>query len=484
MTRHTPTPFSLPVIGIAVLACLLFVTGSYMIVRHIQGYPSPQMQTLLQRDAQKTFNARHYTLDNGLDIVVIPNHRAPVVTHMVWYKVGSADEKTGHSGIAHFLEHLMFKGSEGLAPGEFSKTVRSLGGEDNAFTSRDYTAYYQSIAAEHLPQIMAMEAGRMRGLNPPENELLSERAVILEERRQRIDNAPPARLSEQMRASAFINHPYGTPVIGWLHEMEQLEWPMIKAFYDHHYGPNNAILVVTGDVTGDEVLALARQTYGRLSPIELPPRDWTQSPPLAGHVSVNMQDPTTRQPQISFLIRVPSARQDKQTALALELIQEIMGGGSSARLYQALVVQQKLATAIDFSYDSAAREDASLWISAYPAPGIEPDMLKRAIEVQLHKLAQNGVSAAELKTAKQKAKDSAIFARDSLSGPAMIIGRALSTGSTLEDIEYWPRDIGRIEAKTVQAVAQQFLDPDNPHVRMAYGTLTPTMVAPQTREAP
>lgn len=236
------------------VACFGFAAWAVTNTKH---ETAPKAAT--ENSIPKLFNAETFTLENGLEIVVIPNHRAPVITHMVWYKVGAADEQQGKSGIAHFLEHLMFKGSGDLAPGEFSKIIRAKGGEDNAFTGHDYTAYYQSIAAEHLEMVMTMEAGRMRGLNPPLDHVESERKVILEERRQRTDDNPSARLAEQMNSLLYINHPYGKPVIGWLSEMADLSWDDAKAFYDRWYAPNNAILIVTGDVTGQQVYDLAKK---------------------------------------------------------------------------------------------------------------------------------------------------------------------------------------------------------------------------------
>lgn len=424
----------------------------------------------------KTFNAHSYMLDNGLQLVVIPNDRSPVVTHMVWYKVGAADEVAGQSGIAHFLEHLMFKGSGDLAPGEFSKTIRSLGGQDNAFTSQDYTAYYQSISSQHLQSVMEMEAQRMRGLNPPEADVLSERDVILEERRQRIDTNPAAQFQEHLRAVHFINHPYGTPVIGWLHEMQQLNWAQAKAFYDTHYGPNNAIVVITGDANPQAVYEAAQGIYGKLPRIDVPPREWPQSPPLPGTLTLENSDKSVLQPQITLLFSVPSAVQDKEASLALSILSDTMGGGASSRLYRQIVVQQKLASAISLSYDPDTRSTASLSISAYPAPGVEPDALKQAILQSLNSLARDGITAQELQTSINKAQDAAVFARDSLEGPAMIIGQALATGQSLEDVEYWPYDIAAVTQAAVLDVARRYLWPDHDgstQTHMTYGVLMP-----------
>jgi len=438
----------------------------------------------LQAYAQKVFDAETFKLDNGLEIVVIPNHRAPVITHMVWYRVGAADELAGESGIAHFMEHLMFKGSTGLAPGEFSKTIIALGGNGNAFTGQDYTAYFQSIAVEHLEKVMTMEAGRMRGMAPPLEEVESERKVILEERRQRTDNDPRGRFGEQMNANLFVNHPYGTPVIGWFHEMEQLQWDGVKAFYNKWYGPNNAILVVSGDVTGQQVYELAKKIYGPISALKtIPERIRTISPPLYAQTKILQRHPAIRQPIIQRLYRVPSHHQNPQDSLALEVLEEIMGAGATSRLYKSLVIEQKLATSAGMSYRSGAWDDATLALYASPAPGKHPEEIERAMEDELRKLVKDGITAQELGDAKTRMRDAAIYARDSLTGPAMTFGASLVTGSTVDDIEYWPHNIEKVTAKQVQNIASRFLDPDatSDHPPVT-GYLLPVIAEPVTTE--
>lgn len=427
----------------------------------LHAYAQAEAQAPAATPAEKVFNAETFKLDNGLQIVVIPNHRTPVVTHMVWYKVGAADDPRGKSGIAHFMEHLMFKGSEGLAPGEFSKIIRALGGNDNAFTGQDYTAYFQSIAAEHLEKVMTMEAGRMRGMNPPPAEVESERKVILEERNQRTDNDPRAKFAEQMDAMLFVNHPYGTPVIGWYHEMETLTWDDAKAFYDKWYGPNNAILVVSGDVTGNEVYELAKKIYGPLAAVEtIPERKRTLSPPLPALTKVVQYNPAIREPVIQRDYRVPSYHQNAGDSLALQVVEEIMGGGPTSRLYKSLVVEQKLATEADIGYQSSAWDDSTLSVYATPAPGKHPEDIEQALESELRKLVKDGVTEEELKDAKTRMQAAAIYARDSLTGPAMTFGYSLATGSSVDDVEYWPKKIEGVTAEQILDVAKRFLDPD------------------------
>lgn len=451
---------------IAVLTLLCLSHGTAL-AQSVQEKPATA-PTQTEQERQKVFNAESFTLDNGMQVVVIPNDRVPVVTHMVWYKVGAANEPAGKSGIAHFLEHLMFKGSkviggDDLPPGEFSKIVRGMGGRDNAFTSQDYTAYFQSVPADKLETVMRMEAGRMRGMQLPEAEVTAERKVILEERRQRTDNKPSARFGEQLAAAAFKNHPYGTPIIGWAHEMEELSRDDAFAFYNQWYRPNNAILIVSGDVTPAAVFAKAIDIYGPISKGDLPARDYTRSPPAQALNTIVMRDKAVRQPTVQTLYRADSAQQNKKNALAMEVLAEIMGGGSTSRLYRALVAEQKIASSAGLSYDSTRFSDSSVWVYATPLPEQPPEKIEEALKAELRKLVKNGVKAQELKDAISRMRDAAIYARDSLSGPAMVIGRALVTGSSLEMVEYWPDDIAEVTREDVQKVAALFLDPDKPH---------------------
>lgn len=418
--------------------------------------------------AEKIFNAKSYRLDNGLQIVVVENHRAPVVTHMIWYRVGAADEPRGKSGIAHFLEHLMFKGHKhsklgDLEAGEFSKIVRALGGNDNAFTSQDYTAYYQSIASEHLEKVMTMEAGRMRGMNIPTGGFASENKVIKEERRQRTDNNPRTQMTEQMNEVLFTNHPYALPIVGWMHEVQALSQKDVMDFYNLYYAPNNAILVVSGDVTGDEVYEIAKRTYGILKPANTPERMRTTSPPFIASTSVTLEHKNIKEPTFLKTYRVPSHRQNPQQSLALEVLENIIGNGSTSRLYKSLVIDKKLATNISVYYNSAAWNDAKLSISANPKSIDEIDDLQEELDNELRNIIIN-ITDTELNNAIERMQAEAIYARDSLSGPAMVIGSALITGSSLDDIEYWARNIKTVTKEQIQDVANIYLNPDKPYI--------------------
>lgn len=410
------------------------------------------------------FGAQGFTLENGLQVVVLPNPRAPVVTQMVWYRTGAIDEPPGQSGVAHFVEHLMFKGTEKIPPGEFSKRIRALGGNDNAFTSQDYTAYFQTIAKEHLPAIMAMEADRMSGLVFPPDDVDSERKVVIEERRERTENDPHGYFAEQLRAALFPNHSYANPVVGWLHELGGLNRENVKNFYEQHYAPNNAILIVGGDVTVEAVRDLAQKIYGPIPARQVPLRRWTEVPPLLGKARLTLQHESIRQPILYRMARVPSYTQNKNDSLALQVLAEILDGGAATRLYQMLVVNWGMASSASLNYSASALSDAVLSVSATPSENVSMENLEWALDEVFRALIKDGVTEQELREAKDRLKDEVIFARDSLQGPAMIFGQALVTGSTVEDVEGWPDLVEAVTAAQVQDVARRYLDPDH------YGT--------------
>ncbi|MEM6811060.1 MAG: pitrilysin family protein [Pseudomonadota bacterium] len=415
----------------------------------------------------KIFDAKTFTLDNGLQVIVIENDRVPVVTHMIWYKVGAADEPKGQSGIAHYLEHLMFKGTETVAPGEFSRIVRELGGEDNAFTSQDYTAYFQNIASMHLEKMMTMEADRMMNLKVFEEDFQSEKNVVLEERRQRTENSPQALFIEQMRATLHGNHPYANPVIGWMDEIESYEWPDVKAFYNRWYAPNNAILVISGDVTVDEVKEIAMRTYGQIPAKELPPRNRPQTPAAIGQTDMVLYHERVKEPRYQSMQIAPNYKNNKEDAIALDVLMEVLDGGPTTRLYKNLVVDNKIATSVSIYYISSIIDHGTIQAAAIPTQGKTLEDVEAAIENEIQNIRENGITDEELASAIQRLQDSAIFARDSVSGPARIFGFALSTGSEIDDIENWPELVASVTAEDVQRVANEYLDPANPWVRPA-----------------
>lgn len=415
----------------------------------------------------KVFNAQSFKLDNGLEVIIAPNDRAPVITSMVWYKVGAADEKPGLSGMAHYFEHLMFKGTEKLTPGEFSIIVKKLGGNDNAFTGQDYTAYFQTIAVEHLDKMLEMEADRMVNLNVPASHFDSEKKVVLEERRQRTENDPEGLFAEQMQSALFVNHPYGTPVIGWMDEIKNYEWNDVKKFYDTWYAPNNAVIVISGDVTIETVRPLIEKHFGSIKPKDLPRRNRPEVPKAIGETEMVLEHPFIHQSQFSKIFIAPAFHNNKKDSLALEVLEQILSGGPTTRLYKSLVVDQKKAVSVGLSYNGTALDYGTITLYGTPANNGDLKMLVDDIETEILKIEQNGVTEKELIDAKQQLIDSAIYARDSLSGPAMTIGYNITTGSTLDDIETWPNMIEQVTIEDIQRVAKTYLDKNNPWIRPA-----------------
>ena len=315
------------------------------------------------------FDPQTFTLENGMQVVVIPNHRAPVVSHMVWYRAGAADEPPGKSGVAHFLEHLMFKGTEAVPDGEFAKTVARNGGQSNAFTSWDYTGYYQNVATERLELVMRLEADRMINLRLTEADALTERDVILEERRSRTDNNPGALLREQITATLYMNHPYGVPIIGWAHEAGALTRADALDWYRRYYAPNNAILVVAGDVTVEQIRPLAEAHYGVIPRRPVPPRARPVEPTHHAPRQVNLESPRVRQPSWTRNYLAPSyTRGASEHAYPLEVLTEILGGGTTSRLYRALVVDQGLAASAGVSYGPGSVDLSALAVYLSPRP--------------------------------------------------------------------------------------------------------------------
>ena len=428
-----------------------------------------------------TFGAESFMLDNGLQVVLIPNRRAPIVTHMLWYKVGAADEKPGLSGMAHYFEHLMFKGTGEMPPGAYSRNVRMLGGNENAFTGQDYTAYYANVAKENLPKIMEMEADRMQNLAPPPDHFKSEKAVVIEERRQRTENDPQALFGEQMQSTLFPNHPYGTPVIGWMSEIEKYEWQDVKTFYDTWYAPNNAVLIVSGDITAAELKKLAEDHYGPVPSKAVPPRRRPATAPANGTTHMTLRSARVQQPALVKSWIAPAWPRRPNDALALEVLEEIMSGGSATRLYKKLVAEDGKAVNVALSYDDTALDYGTIRVSAVPTAGTTLEELEAAIDAELARLHEDGVSEAETQAAIRRLQDAATLARDSLQGPAYLFGAALSIGASVEDVESWSADIGRVTAEDVAAAARKYLNPDAPWLRPPVtGYLLPPQDAEET----
>lgn len=413
----------------------------------------------------KVFDPVSFTLDNGLQVVVVENHRAPIVHHSVWYRVGAADEQAGESGLAHFLEHLMFKGTEHLTPGEFSEIVAANGGQENAFTSWDYTGYYQMVAADRLEIMMKNEADRMANLRLTDDVVLPEREVVREERRSRIDNEPASQLGEISRAVQFLNHPYRIPIIGWDHEIEQLSTQAAIDFYDKWYAPNNAVLIVVGDVEPEQVRALAEKYYGVIPAKDIPERQRVVEPPQNAPREVRLTSARVRQPQVGISYLAPSYRQAAQDgsdseAYALQVASEIIGGGATARLYSRLVVEQGIAGAAGAGYSPTNYDYSTFEFYVAPRPGQEIEPAEAALRKEIDLLLENGVTEEEVAAAKQRLVAGAVFARDNLSTAPRVIGAALTTGGSLEQVESWPERIDAVTAEQVNAALKAVLKPE------------------------
>ena len=402
-----------------------------------------------------------YTLDNGLQLVVIEDHRAPVVVNMVWYKIGSADEQPGKSGIAHFLEHLMFKGTDKLKPGEFSDIVEANGGNDNAFTSWDYTAYFQRIAADRLGLMMELEADRMRNLVLPEADVLTERDVILEERNQRIDSDPAALFNEQTRAAQWMNHRYGIPIIGWRQEMEQLTRQDALDWYHTYYAPNNAIVVVAGDVVPADVLALAQKNFGSLEPtVGLKERVRPQEPPQRAERRITYADPRVAQP---YVIRTYLAPQrdagDQSKAAALTMLAEVLGGnGTTSVLGRKLQFDTQTAIYTAAFYDSSSLDDTTFGFAVVPADGVTLQAAEDAVDGVIAQFLKDGVEPAQFARIKTQILAGETYAKDNVQGLAQRYGQGLTSGLTIADIQGWPDALAAVTPEDVMAAAAEIFD--------------------------
>ncbi len=402
-----------------------------------------------------------FTLDNGMRAVVIEDHRAPVVTHMVWYRVGSADEPPGKTGIAHYLEHLMFKGTDKIAPGQFSKIIAANGGQDNAFTSRDYTAYFQRIAKDRLSLVMSMEADRMRNVNIRQEDIVAERDVVLEERSSRTDNSPGGRFREQYMAALYLNHAYGIPVIGWREEIESLDRDDALEMYERFYAPNNAILIVAGDVTPDEVRALAEEHYGVIDPVDLPESVRATEPPHLAARRLEMRDPRVTQPRLWRGYLAPSYVTDEgNQAEALSLLSDILSGGTTRRLPRMLTLDTDIALYAGAYYSGMARDMGEFAFYAAPKGDTTLPQLEGALDWMIADLLENGVTEEELARARKSAIASEIFAQDSQSSMARQYGAALTIGLSLEEIRNWRDKLEAVTVDDVMAAARMVLVPE------------------------
>jgi zinc protease len=410
--------------------------------------------------AAEGLDIANFTLPNGLEVVVIPDHRTPVVTHMIWYKVGSADETPGKSGLAHFLEHLMFKGTAKNPAGRFSQTLATLGGQENAFTTLDHTAYFQRIAKEYLPLVMEFEADRMTGLVLTDDNVLPERDVVLEEFNTRVANSPEARIGEQVAAALYLNHPYGRPVIGWRQEIEKLNREDALAFYRRFYTPNNAVVVIAGDVTGDEVKGLAAKTYGQVARVaEVAPRVRPQEPIPVAVRQLTMADARVAQPSLQRSYLVPSVNTAKPgESEALDILAQVLGVGETSRLYRALVINQHIATSAGSWYQGTALDESRFGVFASPLPGVTFATIEAAIDAVIATIAEGGITAAEFERAKTRLIADAVYAEDNQATMARWYGAALTSGGSVEKVTSWSARVRAVTPEAVRNAARTWLD--------------------------
>ncbi|MGB3244301.1 MAG: pitrilysin family protein [Sulfitobacter sp.] len=430
--------FRLPILTV-LAACLLYVT------------PRPA----LANEA-----VTYFTLDNGMEVIVVEDHRAPVVQHMVWYRAGSADEPKGASGVAHFLEHLLFKATDKLESGEFSATVAANGGRDNAFTSYDYTAYHQRVAADRLELMMSMESDRMRNIRLTPENIRTERGVVLEERNQRTENSPGALMNEQMSAAQYLNHRYGVPIIGWKHEIEALDLEDTLAFYETYYSPNNAILVVSGDVEPDAVRALAETYYGVIpANPDLPKRVRTQEPPQTAERRLIFRDARVAQPYLSrSYIAQERDPGEQEKAAALTLLANILGGGTTSFLTEKLQFDTQVATYTAAYYRGGTLDDATFDLVAVPAAGVSLQEVEDALDAALADFLKTGVDADQLARIKLQLRADQIYARDDADRVASRYGQALAVGLSVADVQSWPDLLEAVTAEDIMAAAAEVFD--------------------------
>ncbi len=408
-------------------------------------------------------DVHEFTLPNGLQLVVIPDSRAPVVTQMLWYKVGASDDPKGASGLAHFLEHLMFKGTDEIPPDQFAKIIARNGGEDNAFTSNDVTAYFQRIAKDRLAKVMTMEADRMANLKLSEEQALTERDVILEERRSRVDNDPGAILQERMMAALYETHPYGIPIIGWEKEIAGLTREDALSFYKRYYAPNNAILVVAGDVEPDAVLRLAEETYGKHpANSALDGRHRTPEQPHSAPATIRLADPRAGRITVQRYYRVPSyASAAPGEAEALDLMMRVAAGGSVGRLYRRLVVEEKIAASAGGWYADSGIDSGRLGLYGVAAEGVSAEQLAEGIDRFVAELQHDGVAQADLDRARAAYLAEFIYVADSQSSMARHFGWRLATGMSIEAIKTWPDRLKAVTPEDIKRVANLYLKPED-----------------------
>lgn len=402
--------------------------------------------------------ASQIVLQNGLQVIVVPDHRAPVVTQMLVYKVGAADDPPGLSGMAHFIERMMFRGTKSLPGPAFSQSIARNGGDDNAYTTHDYTVFYEQVPRDRLRAVMHLEADRMANLDLSDAGVATERDAVLDERRLRVDGDPRALVQEQALAALFLSHPYGRPVMGWSDEIRHIGRTEAENFYRRHYAPNNAILIIAGDVTPDAVRSAAEAEYGSVSPHELTPRADYGQPPRLGETRLSIVSPNLTSSLFLRIYRVQSyAEAAPGHAEALEVLARLLGGDPTSVLYRRLVIERRLATDISAAYEGYARDAGRFTVVAQPRPGVSLDTLEHAVDDTIAPYLRRPASKAELARAKVQLITGATFRRDSQFDTASAYARALAIGLTVYDVQQWPARIQAVTAKSVRDAAASSL---------------------------
>ena len=425
-------------------------------------------------------NPYEMTLANGMRVIVKEDHRAPTVAHVVWYRVGAMDEVSGTTGVAHLLEHMMFKGTPDVGPGEFNRRVAAVGGQNNAFTTRDSTAYYEQVPAAALAEVMRLEADRMRHLSIDADEFARELKVVIEERRLRTDDQAQARLGEQMQAVAFQAHPYRNPVVGWMSDLESMTVNDVRAWYERWYVPNNALLVVVGDVRHEDVFALAAKTYGALAPRELPLRRPQNEPEQVGVRRVTVKAPADL-PVVLMAYKVPPLRDIERDVdpYALEMLTAVLDGHAAARLTRHLVREARVAQSVGVGYDATARGPALFLLMGSPAEGRTRADLEAALRAEIARLVKHGVGEDELRRARAQLISGQVYRRDSMFAQVMEMGGLEMSGLRFDSTARLVERLKAVTAEQIRAVAARYLVDD----RLTVGELDPLPLPSQGAQA-
>ncbi|MBI5582643.1 MAG: insulinase family protein [Deltaproteobacteria bacterium] len=398
------------------------------------------------------------TLDNGLKVIFLENHKAPVVTVQVWYVVGARDEPLGKSGLTHLVEHLMFRGTARYGPKMFSRVVQKNGGQDNAFTSRDYTVYYENLAADRVGIALELEADRMANLLVDEQKFLTELQVVQEERRLRIKDDPVASLYEEINAVAFKSHPYQRPVIGWMEDLEGLTHRDFQDFYKTYYQPGNAVLVVAGDFQRETLLPLLQKTFGRVPAGKVPPRIKMQDPPQEAEKRITIQRQEARLPYVAFAFHVPAF--PHPDAFALEVMSQILAGGKSSRLYRKMVYEEQQALEVDADFPFNSQDPHLFYLAAQAMPGKTPDEIERRLQQELEEWERRPPAAEEIDRAKNRIEAGFIFSQDSVFSQALILAKYQVLGKW-QDIDQFIPGIRAVTQKDLLRVYQTYFQPGN-----------------------